>query len=175
MENKIIIGIDPGLERTGFSIIRINKNKTELEDYGLIETNRKMPLERRLSSIYRELEKVIDRHRPQEAAIEKIFFSKKAQTQLDTTYARGVILLLLDFKNIKIYEYNPRSVKSMITGNGNCDKNQMMKTIQLIFSLKEKIQPDDISDSIAIAITHYRTSKFEAIRKEALNDIFNKR
>jgi Holliday junction resolvasome RuvABC endonuclease subunit len=63
----------------------------------------------------------------------------------------------------------------MITGNGNCDKNQMMKTIQLIFSLKEKIQPDDISDSIAIAITHYRTSKFEAIRKEALNDIFNKR
>ncbi|PIS46719.1 MAG: crossover junction endodeoxyribonuclease RuvC, partial [Elusimicrobia bacterium CG08_land_8_20_14_0_20_51_18] len=146
-EKKIILGIDPGLDRTGWSVLWGSGGRQEILRYGLIHTEAGTPLPERLEKIFDELTSVIEENRPEEAAVEEVFFSKRAGTQASTTHARGVILLALRKKGVKIYPYNPRAVKQNLTGNGNADKKQMERMVQLAFSLKKPIKPDDISDS----------------------------
>lgn len=159
-----ILGIDPGLERTGWAIVENSRDKKPyILASGLIETFPEERLSLRLKKIYTEIENIIEMHSPTSAAIEDIFFTKRADTQKNTTYARGVILLALENHSIETQEYNPRTVKSSICSNGNADKNQVIKSVQLIFGLKEPLLPDDISDAAAIAFLHMRDSSFKKL------------
>lgn len=162
---KKIIGIDPGLETTGWALIEEKNAIPKLSEYGYIKTNSQKSLEERLETIYDSIISLINRLKPDEAAIEEVFFTKKADTQSYTTHARGVILLALKKKNIKIYQYNPRTVKQNIAGNGNADKNQIKRVIQMVFRLKEFKNPDDMADAIAIALCHMRIGKFNQMIK----------
>ncbi len=164
MNSIRILGIDPGLERTGWAIVENSRDKRpHILDSGIIETSSKEKLQLRLKKIYTEIEKILKTHSPSSAALEDIFFSKRADTQKNTTYARGVILLALENYNIETQEYNPRTVKSSICSNGNADKKQIMKSVQLIFGLKEPLLPDDVSDAAAIAFLHLRNSSFKRL------------
>ncbi|MEW5951696.1 MAG: crossover junction endodeoxyribonuclease RuvC [Elusimicrobiota bacterium] len=159
-----VLGIDPGLERTGWAIAEKKENsKTALIASGLIETSSTLSLQERLDKIYCEIKTLAEKYSPSQAAVEEIYFSKKAVSQRSTTYARGVIILALHRAKIPLSEYNPRTVKSFVSGNGNADKNQMTKAVSLIFSLKEPLTPDDVSDAAAIAFVHLRNSGFAAL------------
>lgn len=165
---NIILGVDPGLEDTGWAVIEDNGSSFILKDFGLIKTPNSDKLSRRLKHIYEELFRIINNYKIKEAAIEEIFFINKIKTQTLMTQARGVILLAFENAGIKYYEYNPRIVKKTVTGNGNASKKQIENMIKLMFSMDENIYPDT-ADAIAIAITHLRLNKINKIYNDSIH------
>ncbi|MEF3280210.1 MAG: crossover junction endodeoxyribonuclease RuvC [Elusimicrobiota bacterium] len=152
---KTVIGIDPGLEDTGWAVLSSEKNKIMLKDFGLIKTPHNMILSKRLKVIYEQLTKKIMEFNVDCAAIEEVFFINKIKTQSLTIHARGVILLALENLGIEYKEYNPKTIKQNITGNGNANKKQIQNVIRTLFSIKNTIYPD-IADAIAIALVDIR-------------------
>jgi crossover junction endodeoxyribonuclease RuvC len=150
-----IIGIDPGLEDTGWAVLEDEKDNILLKDFGLIKTDSRLGISKRLKIIYDEISKKIIKYSVKEAAIEEMFFINKMKAQAMSVQARGVIILALENLGVEVYEYNPKAAKKMITGNGNASKNQIVTVVKMTFSIRENLYPD-IADSIALALTHLR-------------------
>ncbi|HBB67042.1 MAG: crossover junction endodeoxyribonuclease RuvC [Elusimicrobia bacterium GWA2_56_46] len=158
-----ILGIDPGLDRTGWAVLESAPPvPPRLLASGLIHTAGGLALEKRLAEIFDALTAVIRENDPGEAAIEEVFFSKRADTQANTTHARGVILLACEKLSLKIASYNPRTIKKTVSGSGNAEKLQMQRVVQMSLNLKEIPRPDDIADAMAAALCHIRVAPFKA-------------
>jgi len=158
-----ILGIDPGLDRTGWAVLESAPSKSpRLLASGLIHTEKGVLLEKRLAEIYDALGDVIRGNNPDEVAIEEVFFSKRAETQANTTHARGVILLACEKLSLKISSYNPKTIKKAVSGNGSAEKSQIQRIVQMTLNLKEIPRPDDIADAMAAAICHVRVAPFKA-------------
>ena len=156
-----ILGIDPGLDRTGWAVLEKNGAAPPgLLVSGLIHTPKNTPLEKRLVSIFDELSAVIKAHGPDEAAIEEVFFSKRADTQANTTHARGVILLACEKGGLPISAYNPKTIKKTVSGSGSAEKKQMQRVVQLTLKLDAIPEPDDVADAMAAALCHLRLAPF---------------
>jgi len=156
-----VLGIDPGLEDTGWAVIESQKGKkVVLNEFGLIKTPSSLALSKRLKKIYDSIIDIIKQHSINSAAIEEAYFIDKIKTQSLTLHARGVILLAFENSLIKYNEYNPKMVKKMITGNGNANKVQVEAVVKMIFSIREKLYPD-IADAIAIALADTRIYKLK--------------
>jgi crossover junction endodeoxyribonuclease RuvC len=155
----IILGIDPGTATTGFGLVEENNGKTKLIDYGCIITKPNIPLEYRLEEINKELNKLIETHKPDEMAVEELFFSNNAKTAIAVGQARGVVLLTARQNKVPLAEYTPLQVKNAICGYGGADKKQVQKMVQMLLSMKEIPKPDDAADAIAIAICHCASRK----------------
>lgn len=163
-----ILGIDPGLDRTGWAVLEKNGTAApELLASGLIHTPARQPLEKRLAHIFDSLTARITELSPAEAAIEEVFFSKRASTQADTTHARGVILLACEKAGLPISAYNPRTIKKTISGSGSAEKKQMQRVVQLILKLAFVPEPDDVADAMAAALCHLRLSPFASALAKA--------
>ncbi len=143
-----IIGIDPGYAICGWSVV---EKGFKLCDYGAIETPAGMPIDERLFVIYTEINDIIARHRPDAAAIERLFFAKNTTTALDVSKAVGVILLAWRIHALPYREYTPVQVKQALTGFGRADKAQMQFMVQKLYRLKELPSPDDAADALAVA------------------------
>lgn len=152
--NLRILGIDPGTATTGWAIIEIKNKEMRPVDYGFIKTDKNKSEEERLREISRDIENIIKKYNPREAAIENIFFFKNQKTIIQVAQARGALLLTLRQKNIKIASYTPLQVKQAITGYGRAEKKQIQDMTKSILHLKHIPKPDDVSDAIAIAICH---------------------
>jgi len=158
-----ILGIDPGLDRTGWAVLEsVPGVPPQLLASGLIHADKGLALEKRLAEIFDALSSVIKEHSPDEAAIEEVFFSKRADTQANTTHARGVILLACEKLSVKITSYNPKTIKKTLSGSGSAEKPQMQRMVQMTLNLKEIPRPDDIADAMAAAICHTRVAPFKA-------------
>jgi crossover junction endodeoxyribonuclease RuvC len=156
-----ILGIDPGLDRTGWAVIdKDGPAAPRLAASGLIHTPKNTPLQKRLASIFDELSSLIGVHAPQEAAIEEVFFSKRADTQANTTHARGVILLACEKKALPINAYNPRVIKKTVSGSGSAEKKQIQRVVQITLNLTSVPEPDDVADAMAAALCHLRLAPF---------------
>lgn len=145
-----ILGVDPGTNKIGYGIIKKEKNRYQLIDYGCIETKSKSMHENFLK-IQKEIEKLIKIYKPDIAAVEQIFFFKNIKTAINVAQSRGIIIITLAKANIKIKEFTPLQIKQAICGYGKADKNQIQKMIKIIFKLKEIPKPDDAADAIAAA------------------------
>ncbi len=150
----IILGIDPGIARTGYGVLKL-KSKTQwlVLDYGCIETSAKTVFSERLSEIYHSLRDIIKKYKPEKIAIEKIYFAKNAKTAIKVGEARGVILLASNQKNILISEFTPLQVKQALTGYGQASKEQVQKMVKIVLNLDKIPKPDDAADALAIAVT----------------------
>ncbi len=160
----IILGVDPGLATTGYGVIEKAEPRSELRsttgeggnlsllDYGIISTPAKTEFSFRLKLIGDDLKKIINKYKPEAAAVEKIFFAKNTKTALDVGQARGVILLKIMEADIPVYEFTPLQVKQAVSGYGGADKKQIQKMVQIILKLKELPEPDDAADALAISI-----------------------
>lgn len=148
----ITLGIDPGFARCGYAFIESKNSVYKIVDCGLIETFQNMEYNQRLKKIYEELNNLIVKYNPENAAIEELFFSKNSKTALKVAEARGIIILALTINNIDFKEYKPKEVKSQITGNGNANKDAVIKMINLFTG--SKIIQDDTADAVAIALAH---------------------
>lgn len=150
----IILGIDPGSLRTGFGIIRIEKNKLSLIDSGVFTFKSEELMHLRLKKIYARLSEKITGYKPDTMAIETAFFGKNVQSALKLGYARGAALLAAANAGLDIYEYSPREVKKAVTGNGAAAKEQVSFMVKTILTLKSKKITTDESDALGIAICH---------------------
>jgi crossover junction endodeoxyribonuclease RuvC len=157
----VIIGIDPGISISGWGIIDfVSKNKINFLDCGCIKTSSSSDFSKRLLYIYTNIKFIIDKYKPEVAAIEELFFLKTFKSISHTIQARGAIILTLSMNNIPIFEYNPKSIKLAITGYGLATKIQIQNMIKTFLYLKSIPKPDDIADALAVAICHANTKRF---------------
>ena len=147
----IILGIDPGTATTGFGVIKKDK-KLSLIDYGLITTPADLSTAERLNKLHKELNSLINKYKPDIAAVEDIFFFKNLKTAIKVSQARGVILLAIAKKKIKLAEFTPLQVKQAVACYGRAEKLQVQKMVKTLLNLKEIPKPDDAADALAVAI-----------------------
>ena len=150
----IIIGIDPGLARVGYGIIEFKRNEKTLLDCGIIETQKDQTEEMRLLEIFMDLKELINRWKPDYAAVEKYFFYKSSTT-ISVVQARGVIMMTLGSFNIPITEYSPAQIKLTITGFGKATKKDILNSVMYNLKLDYPPKPDDSADALAIALTKF--------------------
>ena len=150
----IIIGIDPGLARVGYGIIEVKRNEKTLLDCGIIETKKDQKEENRLLEIFMDLKELINKWKPDYAAVEKYFFYKSSTT-ISVVQARGVIMMTLGSFNIPITEYAPAQIKLAITGFGKATKKDVLDSVMYSLKLDYPPRPDDSADALAIALTKF--------------------
>ena len=147
-----VIGIDPGLQKTGYAVLEKNGNKFVILTSGLITTE-KESIAQRLTFIYRKLVEIIDRFSPALLAVESGFYSKNVDSLIKMSEVKGVVILAGSLKGLEVFEYSPAIVKKAIVGRGNATKEQVRFMVEQI--TKEKIQKGfDVSDAVAIALCH---------------------
>jgi crossover junction endodeoxyribonuclease RuvC len=149
-----IIGIDPGTATTGFGVIDHNYGKYKFVDAGVITTPPDMPMPDRLVMLHRELSQVIKETRPEESAVELLYFSTNVTTAISVGQARGVILLSLAQAGLTPAEYTPMQIKQAVTGYGGAKKPQIQEMVKTLLGLPQIPKPDDAADGLAIAMTH---------------------
>lgn len=147
----IVLGIDPGTARLGYGLLRKTGSKLEHLEHGCFETPKTMPQAERLSFLHGKLGELIDRHGPELAGVEKLFFQKNAKTAMTVSEARGVVLLAMRDRKVRIAEFTPMQVKMAISGHGGADKRQVQEMVRRVLRLKEIPRPDDAADALAIA------------------------
>lgn len=162
--NNRILGIDPGLETTGVSVIDISNSssyKIIYCDCILTSKNKKIP--QRLSEIYAGINDVIRRYKPSSLAIEELFFAANVKTAMNVGQARGTALLAGYLNNMEIFEYTPLEIKQAIVGYGRASKDQIKYMVKIILKIKENntiSKKDDAWDSLAIAVCHANSNNF---------------
>jgi len=147
----IILGIDPGVAITGFGLVKKTKTIKHI-DHGTIKTSPDIPHEQRLKKIYLEINKLINKHKPDLLVIEKIYFFKNLKTAIPVSEARGVVLLAACQKKVKIKEFTPLQVKMVVCGYGRATKQQVQKMVKELLDLEKMPRPDDAADALAIAL-----------------------
>lgn len=157
----IILGIDPGIAIVGYSIVQCKGNNFKAIDYGCIKTTADTLLPNRLKIVYDELTEIIKKHKPDELAIEELFFNRNAKSAMKVGQARGVEILAAVNQGLNVYEYTPLQIKQAVTGYGRADKNQVQEMVKMLLNLREKPKPDDVADALAVAICHGSSIKFK--------------
>ena len=151
--DKIILGIDPGIADTGWGIVEQDKNgKLICIDYGSIKTKAGIALYRRLEILSIELDVIIKKFKPTYSGVEELYFCNNAKTALIVGQARGVVLLTLCKHKLPIKEFTPLQVKQAVSAYGKASKMQVQKMVKLILNLEEIPKPDDAADALAVAI-----------------------
>ena len=154
----IILGLDPGLARTGYGLIEIRRNKPRLLKYGCISTKSSELHAHRLKTIFNEVKRIISQFNPDVVVLEELFFSKNVKTALKVGEARGVATLAIGTKGVEIKEFTPLQVKLSIVGRGHASKPQVQYMVKrLLPELEEIPKPDDAADALAIALCFYHS------------------
>jgi crossover junction endodeoxyribonuclease RuvC len=153
-----VLGIDPGLSNLGYGVVEAHGHEIRAVAAGVIRTSPKLPLERRLLELHKDLEAVIADHQPDEAAIEQVFVNRNLQTATSVGRASGVVLLALAQQDVPVAEYTPSAIKMALTGYGNADKTQMKRVIAMRLNLAELPTPADAADALAIALCHLQSA-----------------
>ena len=148
-----ILGIDPGLRRTGWGVIESEGNRLTFVGCGSVEPSDDLPLARRLLAIHEGLAAVLGDFKPAEAAVEQTFANKDGVATLKLGQARGIAMLAPAMFGISVSEYAPNQVKKTVVGAGHADKNQVMVMLKLLLPKAEPASAD-AADALAIAITH---------------------
>lgn len=168
----IIIGIDPGTATTGYGVIKTPFLKSRLKEpspgfkknllkkvknfsclgYGLIKTSPSLSTAERLNKLHIELNKLINKYRPEILAVENVYFFKNMKTVIPVSQAKGVILLTAAKKKIPVSEFTPLQMKMAITGYGRAEKKQVQEMLKILLRLKKIPAPDDAADALGIAI-----------------------
>ena len=156
----IVLGVDPGIATTGYGVVREEPNGdlTALA-CGAIETPKADGLPKRLHDLRQRLRGLLTEWRPEESAVEELFFAANAKTAIMVGQARGVILLSLYEAGVPIHEYTPLQVKQAVSGYGQADKKQVQEMVRILLRLEKIPKPDDAADGLAIALTHLQSRR----------------
>jgi len=157
-QNKIVLAIDPGFDRVGVAVLE----KDNLLYSECIETDRKSPHAERLLQIGEEVRRVIKKWKPEDLAIEELFFNKNITNALKVSEARGVIVYEAVRAGLEVHEYSPQAIKIAVTGYGKADKTQVESMVRKLVKIAETERKmlDDELDAIAVGITHLASVKY---------------
>ena len=149
-----ILGIDPGYAIVGYGVVEGGGGAYRPVEYGAITTQAGEDFPARLREIYEGMVELLALHRPQAAAVEKLYFTNNKTTGIGVAEARGVILLALSQAGVPLYEYTPMQVKQAVTGYGRALKPQVQEMTRRLLKLKAVPKPDDTADALALALCH---------------------
>ena len=156
----IIVGFDPGIATLGYGVIKTEKGKKpQMLDYGIVSTPKDENIAVRLAMLEKGVKQILDKYKPDEVAIEELFFAKNVKTGIAVAHARGVVLLTCIKECGRIYEYTPLQIKQALTGYGRAEKQQIQAMVKMFLNLKAVPKPDDAADALAVALTHAQTNK----------------
>jgi crossover junction endodeoxyribonuclease RuvC len=150
-----ILGVDPGTNVLGYSIIEVQDDHIKLLDIGVIKLDRKSDHQTRLKEIFLQLQEVIETYLPQVMAIEAPFFGKNVQSMLKLGRAQGVAMAAAMTMGLEIAEYSPKKIKKAVTGNGNAAKEQVAAMLSHLIKKEVKHASLDATDALATAYCHY--------------------
>lgn len=150
----IILGIDPGFGIAGYGVLSLEGNIFKHIAHGVVETTKNVDLSYRLKELYDDFTKLLETYKPNEVAIEKLFFSRNITTGIAVGEARGVLILASIQCGLTVFEYTPHQVKKAVTGQGRATKSQVQRMIKILLNLPETPRPDDAADALAIAWCH---------------------
>ncbi len=157
-----ILGIDPGIGRTGWGVVEVQSSKFKVQSYGCIETDAKTEMGERLNQLYEEIVKLIEEYQPDAVGIEDLFFNTNSKTAFVVGQARGVIMLAVAKKKLPLAVYTPLQVKIAVTGYGRAEKRQVAQMVKTLLKLDSIPKLDDTTDALAIAITHAFSYKLKS-------------
>lgn len=170
VEDKIILGIDPGTSILGYGIIHVKGKKLQLLNFGVIHLAKLPTHPDKLKRIFERIDGIIKEYRPDEMAIEAPFFGKNVQSMLKLGRAQGVAIAASLGNNVPFEEYSPRRIKQAITGNGNASKEQVAAMLLSLFSIKEMPKHFDATDGLAVAVCHHFSKGIGEHNKAKVND-----
>jgi crossover junction endodeoxyribonuclease RuvC len=148
----IILGVDPGTAAVGYGVVDRSGGRLRAIDHGCLETSPDVSLPERLLAIHAFLSDLIELHDPAIVAVERLFFSRNAQTAIAVGQARGVVLLAAAQHGRAVREATPSEVKTAVAGYGAADKQQVQRMVQLVCGMPSLPTPDDAADALAVAI-----------------------
>ena len=152
------LGVDPGLNRTGYALIERTPGGPLLREGGIVRSARSDSLAQRVLEIGRGMREMIEEYRPQLMAVEQVFsFGRNPKTALLMAHARGAILLVAAEKQIPVLHYTPTHIKKLLTGNGQASKEQIQYAIKSELGLAEILEPNDVADASAVALCLYHS------------------
>ncbi|MEQ1676855.1 MAG: crossover junction endodeoxyribonuclease RuvC [Chitinophagaceae bacterium] len=153
--SKIILGIDPGTIVMGYGLITVKGNEVSLLELGVLKPGKIKDGYKKLQLIFNTVSGLITKYQPTDFAIEAPFFGKNVQSMLKLGRAQGVAIAAAMRHGLEVTEYSPKKVKQSITGNGNADKQQVMKMLQSLLHFKETPKQLDATDALAVALCHH--------------------
>ena len=154
-KDKVVLGIDPGTNIMGFGIIQISNRQMKLVDLGVLKLSKIEDPAGKLKEIFEYTVSLVEKHLPDEFAVEAPFFGKNVQSMLKLGRAQGVAIAAALSRNVPIFEYSPKKIKMSITGNGNASKEQVAAMLQQLLSFKEMPKYLDATDGLAAAVCHH--------------------
>ncbi len=157
-----VLGIDPGLNLTGYGVIECRVNDVKLLEAGVIRLPRSNGnnLSVRLESLFSELREVIDDFRPQTMCLEEVYsHADFPRTAVLMGHARGVICLAARLARIPVHSFSAKRIKQTVTGNGNASKQQVQRCVQQFFHLGEPPNPPDVADALAAAMCYVNAAR----------------
>lgn len=170
-----MIGIDPGSRRTGWGIVREKSGVLELVDCGVIRTelsdknliSASSEFAKRLALIFHSLSEILNKHEPEEAAVEQIFTAKNTQSALKLGQARGAAIAACAAYDLEIFDYEPTLVKRSLVGTGRAEKEQVAFMVERLLNVKKNNWALDTTDALALAICHLSQRRFQYIASHA--------
>jgi crossover junction endodeoxyribonuclease RuvC len=162
---KIILGVDPGLAETGYGLISDNPKQLKMIDYGCIYTESNQEFSKRLFEIHEKLKKVIKKYQPVYLAVEDLYFAKNVKSALKVGQALGAIVLTGSLVDLPVFYFTPLQIKQALAAYGRAEKSQIQKMVQVLLNLDEIPRPDHAADALAVAVCAAQTKKFHDLTK----------
>jgi crossover junction endodeoxyribonuclease RuvC len=153
-----ILGVDPGTVNLGYGVVD-GEEEMHMVDCGAIHLSARLPMEKRLRSLYSELSKIISRHKPSEVAIEEPFIGHNVRSAFAIGKAQAIAILAAANKGLPIYYYSPAKIKKQITSYGQSDKQQVQEMVKAQLGLSQLPQPSDAADALAVAMCHIQQKR----------------
>jgi crossover junction endodeoxyribonuclease RuvC len=159
-QHERYLGIDPGLQRTGYTLLVRQPDGPLLEEGGVISSTRSLSLAERVNEIGQGIVEVIEEFAPGAIAIEKVFsHGQFPKTALMMAHARGAILFAASQRRIPVVHYTPTQIKRLLTGSGRASKEQIQLAVQRELRLPDILEPNDVADACAVALCHYHSAR----------------
>jgi crossover junction endodeoxyribonuclease RuvC len=155
-----VLGVDPGLNRTGYAILERSAREPVLREGGVIRSTQGLTLAERIVELGRGLREVIDEFKPQVLAIEQVFSTTQfPKTAILMAHARGALLYVAADAGLPVVHYTATQVKRLLTGSGKASKEQVQHAIRQELGLDQVLEPNDVADAFAVALCHYHSSR----------------
>lgn len=149
-----VLGIDPGLTRCGYGVVRGAGRKLEAVAAGVVRTDPAVDLAVRLSELYGEITLLINEYRPDQVAIERVLFQVNVRTAMQTGQASGVAMAAAAGASVPVTLYSPNEIKEAVAGWGDADKDQVERMVRVQLGLETPLRPADAADAVAVALCH---------------------
>lgn len=163
-----VLGIDPGLANTGFGVVERRGGRLLALDGGVIETDARLPRERRLTLLHSRLAELLDEHRCDAVALEELYFGANVQSAFAVGEARGVCMLAAGIRGLPCASYTPQQIKASVCGSGRAEKGQVARMVQSLLALPAPPTPDHASDALAVAVCHLNAAPMTSALQQAL-------